>query len=361
MQDTGRFIELELSNRSLEEFADLARTSIERIDRSSSTEHLEPAWEPAVERYNAEPKTIFSEQKIRQLTPIELQPQKDGTPIVAIDVSTLDLGETPYGALYAIRGTAVSRESERYHYSRLGPLLFHIKTGENRVTNGNPATHLKLALMDAGGGAMNACRELLTVFETMLKTSAAKKYSDAILLWDGSLTVPAIEGETRATKMLLELARDRGNRIVGISKKTQLFLLQGMADLMRRYRYPCLIDIDHMIQRTQRLLLLGNIYVAKLACDGLPFRLDVDGELPEMERITSVERIIGNDLTQDGYPETLRLAHILSKFNATEVIAMHRLLDENYGFRVIEYPSIRRILFGPFAGNHSLEPDISLC
>ena len=361
MQDIGRFVELELGSRGFEEFTDLARTSIESIDRSSSIEHLKPAWDPAVERYNGEQKTILNEQEIRQLKPIELQPLKDGLPIVAIDASTLELGETPYGALYAIRGTAVSRESEKYHYSRLGPLLFHIKTGENRVINGNPAAHFKLALMNTGGGAMNAYRELLTVFETMLKTSAAKKYSDAILLWDGSLTVPAIEGETRAFRMLLELARKRRNRIVGISKKTQLFLLQGMADLMRGYRTPCLIDINHMIQKTQRLLLMGNIYVAKLAHDGLPFRLDVDRELPEMERIITVERIIGNDLTQDGYPETLRLAHILSKFNAAEVIGMHRFLDENYGFRVMEYPSIRRILFGPFAGNHSLEPDISLC
>ncbi len=360
MQNIGRFTEFDISNRSFEEFADLARTSIESIDRSSSIEYLEPPWNPTANHFT-EPKSIFSEHEIRQLTPIELQPLRDGSPVAAIDASILDLGETQHGALYAIRGTAVSRESKRYRYSRLGPLLFHIKTGENRVANEHSATHLKLPLIDTGAATTNACKELLTVFETILKTRVAKKYNDAILLWDGSLTVPAGEGETRAANMLLELARARGNSIVGISKKTQLFLLKEMTDLMRGHKTPCLIDIDHAIQRTQRLLLLGKVYVAKLTCDGLPFRLDVDRELPETDRITTVEKMIGNDLTQDGYPETLRLAHILSKFNAAEVIGMHRFLDENYGFRVIEYPSIRRILFGPFAGNRSLEPEINLC
>jgi len=359
MQDIGHFTEFDLSNQSFEEFANIARTSIENIDKRSNTEYLEPTWDPAIERYTTEPRTPFSEREIKQLTPIKLQPLKDDSPIVAIDVSTLELGETPYGALYAIRGTAVSRESEKFRYSRLGPLLFHIKIRENRVINGNPA-HLNMTLMDAGR-TTNAYKGLLTVFETMLKTRAAKKYNNAILLWDGSLTAPTVENEDRTIKILLGLARERGNRIVGISKKTQLFLLQGMTDLMRGYKNPCLIDIDHLVQRTQRLLLLGKVYVAKLAYNGLPFRLDVDKELSEKERITTVERIIGNDLTHDGYPETLRLAHILSKFNATEVIGMHRLLDENYGFKVIEYPNIRRILFGPFAGNHSLEPDINLC
>jgi hypothetical protein len=349
--------EFNIRTPSFEEIAGLARISIESIDTHTNTEHLELPRNTPTDEYNRT-NTPINEREMRHLVPIELRSLKDGTPIVAIDVSILGLGETENGIIYAIRGTVVSREEERYRYSRLGPLLFHINITENEIIKERKTT--EHTILSAGIGRSNPtsiCKRLLTVFETMLKTKVAKMYTNAILLWDGSLIVPSAEEEIRANNLLMQLARERRNSIVGVSKKTYLFSLRGSRNPLQAYPKPCLLDIDSIVQRTQRFLLLGKVYVAKLASDGLLFRLDVDKELPKADRITAVERMIGNDLTQDGYPETLRLAHIFSKFNATEVIGMHRFLDENYSLRILEYPNIRRILFGPFAGNHSKEPD----
>lgn len=358
MQNMGRMVEFDIGTPSFEEIAGLARMSIENVETCTSTEYLELPWNTATDEYNRRPTTPLNEREIKHLTPIELRSLRDGTPIVAIDVSILGLGETQRGIIYAIRGTVVSREEERYRYSRIGPLLFHVNIGENEIIKEKkPTNHTLLSIKTGRGNPINICKRLLTVFETMLKTKVTKTYDNAVLLWDGALTVPSVEEESRATNLLMGLARKRRNSIVGVSKKTYLFSLQGTRDLLHGYPKPCLIDIDSIVQRTQRFLLLGTVYVAKLASDGLSFRLDIDRELPKTERIAAVERMIGNDLTQDGYPETLRLAHIFSKFNATEVIGMHRFLDDNYGLRIFEYPNIRRILFGPFAGNHSKEPD----
>ncbi len=358
MQEIGHVFECDFSNQEFEEFASLARMSIEHADRNLSIDYPEPSWNPLTKRHTSKTETSLNEHRTRYLTAIKLNPVKDGSPVVAVDVSILGLGETQSGTIYAIRGTAVSRKDGRYQYSRLGPFLFHINGDNNRNIDGTPTVRYPIPSVDARKlGGPYVYRGLLTVFETMLREKVAKKYSGAIVLWDGSLSILAMEEEIRANRLLLELARERGNRIVGLSKKTYLFSPQGTKDPLRKHAGPCLIDIDCAVQRTRRLLLLGRVYVAKLARNGLSFRLDVDKEIPKAERISTVEKMIGNDLTRDGYPETLRLAHIFSKFNATEVIGMHRFLDENYGLRVLEYPSIRQILFGPFAGPHSKEPD----
>jgi len=61
-----------------------------------------------------------------------------------------------------------------------------------------------------------------------------------------------------------------------------------------------------------------------------------------------VSKLFGSDLVEQGYPETLRLAHILSTFTANEVIGIQRFISKNYGLRIVSQPNLRRSLFGPF-------------
>ena len=358
MQEIGQGMDSGFGNQSFEEFVSLARMSMKSVHNYLSTIQSIPSWNVPYDGHVAAPNPPLTERKNMRITPIKLEPNRDGTRVVAIDASILGLGETQCGILYAIRGTVVSKEGRRYRYSRLGPLLFHINVGEITITNMNSPGDCTILSMDNGRTSpTNVCGRLLAIFETMLKMQATKNFSNAVLLWDGTLTVPAIEEDIRLANVLMQSARERANSIMGLSKKTCLFSLQATGRTLQKHSGPCLLDIDCLLNRTQRLLQLGRVYVAKLASNGLSFRLDIDRELPETERVVAVERIMGNDLTQDGYPETLRLAHIFSKFNSTEVIGMHRFLNEEYGLRILEYPNIRRILFGPFAGNLSKEPD----
>jgi hypothetical protein len=95
---------------------------------------------------------------------------------------------------------------------------------------------------------------------------------------------------------------------------------------------------------------LGNVYAARFADDDICFRLDVDKDLQQSQVLDAVQRLLGNDVPNNGYgyPETLRLAHIYSTFTANEVIGMQRYLEHERELRISVKPNIRRLLFGPF-------------
>ena len=52
-------------------------------------------------------------------------------PVVAIDVSSIKIGETKSGEICAVRGAIVWKEKCGYNYQRIGPFPFHI-TEHNR-------------------------------------------------------------------------------------------------------------------------------------------------------------------------------------------------------------------------------------
>jgi hypothetical protein len=75
--------------------------------------------------------------------------------------------------------------------------------------------------------------------------------------------------------------------------------------------------------------------------------LDIDKEVPFLNRVEAVEKLIGNDVFQS-YPETLRFAHILCTFTASEVLAIQHFITSKHGIRIINRPDMHRLLFGPF-------------
>ena len=95
-------------------------------------------------------------------------------------------------------------------------------------------------------------------------------------------------------------------------------------------------------------ILLGDVYVARLNKANLAFRLDIDREIPTQDRMEAVEKLIGNDVFQRSYPETLRLSHILCTFTANEVLAIQHFITRKHGIQIINRPDMHRLLFGSF-------------
>jgi hypothetical protein len=81
--------------------------------------------------------------------------------------------------------------------------------------------------------------------------------------------------------------------------------------------------------------------------------MDIDKENSTERRIEGVEKLLGNDILTQGYPETLRLAHILCTFTANEVIAMQHFIARKYGLRIINRPDMHKLLFGPYGRGES--------
>jgi hypothetical protein len=170
-----------------------------------------------------------------------------------------------------------------------------------------------------------------------------------IILWDGSMTAGMADCPVDEMSHLLETARNRFSTVLAFSKNTNLrFSGHKLTDYAKKAVPPCLLQINGFSAPQCPVLLLGDIYVAKLTRGVCSFRLDIDKKVPTEQRIEAVQCLLGSDLLVESYPETLRLAHIYSTFTATEVIGIQRFIAHQYGLKIVTRPNVRRLLFGPF-------------
>ena len=118
LKETGfsRIVELSLSSME---------TAEGKIFQLDNPELLEPFTEPVQERNSA-----FLGNKIVSTMLLPLKSIPDGTPVIGIDASSIKIGVTEIGTVYAVRGVVVQNVNNKYRYFRFGPLTFHI-TREN--------------------------------------------------------------------------------------------------------------------------------------------------------------------------------------------------------------------------------------
>ena len=290
-----------------------------------------------------------------RLKPIRLKPRTEETIIAAVDTSTIKLGETRKGMLIAVRGANVWKQDRNYRYVRLGPFIFHV-TEENikevyntlqRAYFNNPQGRL------SSPSFMQIPTRIAGLLERWLQTVLSKTVSNGLILFDGSLTSGTADTPTRCMRELLNGAREMGNVVLAFSKMTNL-RLNGylITDLLLKYDPPYLFEMTDLRSKPP-LVLLGDVYVARLTKGNYAFRLDIDKEVPLERKVEAVEKLLGNDIILQSYPETLRLAHILCTFTANEVIAMQHFIARKYGLKIINRPDMHRLLFGPFGKGES--------
>ena len=284
------------------------------------------------------------------LTPLltPLKPIRDGTPITGIDVSSIKIGATEVGAVYAVRGAVVLNVNGKYRYLRFGPFPFHL-TRENMLGIFNEMSK-ELAFSSSFLSQIEPQRHLCNLLERWLQEYISHLAEGNIILWDGSLTSGIPGSPVAELSRILKAARENSNVVMALSKETTLrFLEWRITNLIAKHDPPCLFEIDSLPLSTPNYTrFLGRIYVAKLARGGCSFRLDVDKAISREDTIIAVEKLLGNELVYQGYPETLRLAHIYSTFTASDVIGIQRFLVKEYGLRLVARSNMHRTLFGPY-------------
>ncbi|MGB9671831.1 MAG: DNA double-strand break repair nuclease NurA [Candidatus Bathyarchaeales archaeon] len=293
----------------------------------------------------------FNNHTRLNLKPIPLSPKHDATTVAAIDTSSMKIGETATGMLIAIRGATVWKQKSNYRYLRIGPFMLHI-TEENK-------TEVYNTLQKAYSNTQNENQHqnlqnhqiptrLANLLEKWLQTTLSKTLKDGVILFDGSLTAGTPDTPTSLMKEILNNARARGNVALAFSKMTTL-RINGIliTDLTLEHKPPYLLEAEGLHAKPPTVM-LGEVYIAKLTSGNYAFRLDIDKEVPPEQRTEAVERLLGNDSLSQGYPETLRLAHILCTFTANEVIAMQHFATRNYRLKLVNRPNMHKLLFGPF-------------
>jgi len=286
--------------------------------------------------------------------PIFIEPSTERYPVVAVDVSSIRIGETSEGMLCALRGAVVSAAADRYYYSRCGPLAFHLT--ESTISSVFEKLGFPSVISPSSPPlAIKVLGRLRNALERWIQRSICHSFTNSLILLDGSLTTGTPDNPSKPVEKMLENARKNGDAVLALSKSTKLRIMGNeITQLTKSISSACLLEVDSAIRRqfpSYPVQLLGRIFVAKLHRKGFSFRLDVDRELSPECTIESVRRLLGSDIVSQGYPETLRLAHILSTFTANEVIAIQRFLLQKFGIRAEPSPNLRRSLFGPYGSS----------
>jgi len=292
-----------------------------------------------------------------ELHPIPLKPKREETIVAAVDTSSIKIGETSKGILIAVRGANVWKQKRNYRYLRLGPFIFHI-TEENkkevyntlqRAYFNSPHDHNR----QSSPSLLQMPTRIAILLERWLQVMLSKTVGNSLILFDGSLTSGIADTSTRRMKEILDNARKKDNVVLAFSKMTSLrFNGYLVTDMLLEHKPPYLFEIAGLKPKPP-LVLLGDVYVARLTKGNYAFRLDIDKEVALKQKMESVEKLLGNDLFSQSYPETLRLAHILCTFTANEVIAMQHFIARKYNLKIISRPDMHRLLFGPFGKGES--------
>jgi len=302
--------------------------------------------QPATEHI-ADATPIMKIQQPSTIKTIPLEPIVDERPVVAVDVSSIRIGETETGELCAIRGAIVWKEKTRYRYQRIGPFPFHI-TEQNKKEIQKLFRNNHFEFSEAPN-VINMQARMGNLFERWLQLGISCSAYGAIILWDGSMTAGMVDSPVDEMSRLLETARNRLSTVLAFSKNTNLrFSGYKLTDYAEKAVPPCLLQINGFPVPSGPVILLGDVYVAKLTRGVCSFRLDIDKKVPREQGIGAVQSLLGNEVLVQSYPETLRLAHIYSTFTATEVIGIQRFIAHQYGLKIVTRPNVRRMLFGPF-------------
>lgn len=285
-------------------------------------------------------------------TPITLKPNHQETIIAAIDTSTIKIGDTTTGIITAVRGATVWRQNRTYKYSRLGPFIFHItEENKNQLHNTLERAYFNIGYASSNQTAPNIIQmptRLASLLERWLQTMLAKTIHNGVLLFDGSLTCGTPETPTPRLKEILNNARKNQTTVLAFSKATTL-RSNGVliTEQLPSSDPPYLLETAGLRSKPP-LMLLGDVYVARLNKANLAFRLDIDKETQFQQQIEAIQKLLGNDVYTQSYPETLRLSHILCTFTANEVLAIKHFITRKHGIQIINRPDMHRLLFGPF-------------
>jgi len=280
----------------------------------------------------------------------QINPQKDSVTIAACDASSVKIGETENGMIFAIRAVAVWRKPNKILFTRWGPLLFHIPNSD-----GQQERYSDEESRAFGGLSVKTLRVLTKLrnhVERWVQEELAVSVKNGIVLFDGSLTAGTPDNPSSRVQRILSTARANNSIVIALSKSTQLTVGgKNILGLFEMEKTPHIIDITSIVENeypAYPIRFLGRVCVSKLSPDGFLFRTDIDKDADELQSLSALGKVSGTDVVFHGYPETLRIAHIFSTFTANEILAVQRFVASNHHVNLQARPSLRRSLFGPF-------------
>ena len=214
-----------LDNMQLpQRFIELSLRSMKKTNEECFLPHEITSYRPAKEG-SEDIALAFPHHNSFTLRPIPLKPLSDDTTVVAVDVSSIKVGETQTGVLCALRGAIVWREKSRYGCLRLGPFPFHL-TEENKkeIYTMLRQCYSKVSSEANAPNLVNMQNRMCNLLERWLQMGVSCSSNRSVILWDGSLTAGTVDSPVDVVSRLLRVARNRLNTVLAFSKVTRLRL-----------------------------------------------------------------------------------------------------------------------------------------
>ncbi|GBC68686.1 hypothetical protein HRbin01_00370 [archaeon HR01] len=276
----------------------------------------------------------------------QLKPAGVSKTVIACDASTVKVAECSTGSMWALKGSVVLRSGSFRQAHIYGPFVYLlsssntgalIKTLYQALGCHRPSTYVNGNI---------APKIIANLFERILQRNAVEYLDGGILLLDGSLTAGPLDSPLAALEQLVDRATARGLGVLAFSKSTRLMSMGvRITSLATGHKPPYLLKpmLDRCRERYQ--MVLGEVYVARLAPSSYPFRVDVNTGGDGVQEIFGY--LLSSDAIIYGYPETLALAHQLATFNRLDLIALRTSIQASMRNITASDIDIRRGLFSP--------------
>jgi len=269
--------------------------------------------------------------------------------VVAIDTTSITLGYVKDGAVGAIRGAVIVREPDKKNLriERYGPYLL-APTNQNKqaIYEKMRKAVFKVTKKARSPGYVKMIDRARSFLEKLLQLEVTRTYTNSLLLFDGSLISGTVDNPKQFVGEVLDSAAARGNDVAAISKRTTLSLeptKRSILSVLEGVYGPCYAEVKPYISQEKERY-LGNIYVGKFTLEGEPFRVDIPNNTPsEHALILSWLAGLAGDY---GYPEELKMAHVLCVHSSIEILELQSAATKIYGMEIKE--DIRKKIFGPF-------------
>lgn len=256
--------------------------------------------------------------------------------IVAIDSSAIPIAETEDGGVYAVKAGAVEVLAGKRSYRTLGPFIAYLGISNIRSVEDVLGSRLGYGVIIDKQSAMKLLRNLA---ESILIKIEAQELKSGIILVDGSFKDSGIDLGNFSLKKIIYSA-PHGITFIGISKGSSIKAIHSLySGLLKEDRAG--VEITELIRSLSKGE-FGRKFLIKLDSKGLILRSD----LPDsVDPATTFGSLIKSDMLVNGYPESLKAAHILSIFLENEARSARTLVARRAG-SVLAGENVRKVLLG---------------
>jgi hypothetical protein len=291
-------------------------------------------------------------------------------PVVAVDCGVVLLGQTPDGVVGAARAAAVVRHPDgRIELWTYRPGIFHLNSSNRlrvlhgmgkalgrddfyvKVQDGEPVAE-KVPLNVHDHRLLDRSRNFL---ERLVQRQVCLTLSDAVIVFDGALTLRTWDTPGIFLRDLHDTAQARDLTLLAVAKKTGLsvrgidirLLLDNEGGLPGRRKLTAYLRGEGGAQSRR---FLGDLFVARFAPGGETYRVDVDAA-PGLTSAAALDEFFSGCLFRNGYPEPLLQAHAFSYMPPSYVAELQAFAIATLDLDVMPEPKLGPV-FAPFGGRY---------